>query len=460
LIKPEAIARNMGLNIIERTIDPFGSVFGQLHFCAHKASFYDPKKRMMVEEYISENTIVIDPNAFAPGCHGAMNNTIAHECVHFALHRKCFEFERLMNPELTSFSCKTVGGIKEEEADALDLMEWQANAIAPRILMPKELFKAKVDELITVKIHEKSASCVIDIMEEVIESLSVVFHVSRVAAKIRCMEIGYSEAIGCFNYIDGRYIKPYIQMNLETGISYSIGKTDSAILLATDPAFAEKVRNENYLYIDGHYIHNDPKYVIINSSGRHDITDVARYHIEECAIAFSVQIIRSLSTPSAQYWRICILNREKNTPYRLVFQYNKELTRASEEERKEAIVGYLNESHQLLKEMSLDYVSSIARAREWSGFTREMIAENADMDVRTLDRVLTGEVKKIETILRALLAMKLPPEVIKHLLKISPNGWSFTDQKNIAYNWAIDSFVGYDAEEIFQKLQEIGYPPY
>lgn len=39
--------------------------------------------------------------------------------------------------------------------------------------------------------------------------LSKFFVVSRQAAKIRMIDLGYEEAIGAFTYIDGRYVKPH-----------------------------------------------------------------------------------------------------------------------------------------------------------------------------------------------------------------------------------------------------------
>jgi Zn-dependent peptidase ImmA (M78 family) len=73
-----------------------------------------------------------------------MNNTIVHECVHWVLHRKVFELERLYNAEATQIKCMVVGGIKDSKIrTATDNMEWQANSLAPRIQMPINHFQSK-----------------------------------------------------------------------------------------------------------------------------------------------------------------------------------------------------------------------------------------------------------------------------------------------------------------------------
>ena len=78
-----------------------------------------------------------------------MNNTIVHECVHWDRHRKAFQLERLYNDKATQIKCEVVGGIRNTGAAcSTDWMERQANALAPKILMPMEMFKRKSIERI------------------------------------------------------------------------------------------------------------------------------------------------------------------------------------------------------------------------------------------------------------------------------------------------------------------------
>lgn len=73
---------------------------------------------------------------------GKVNNTIVHECVHWDLHRKAFELERLYNKEASRIKCQVAGGVEENSWTATEWMEWQANALTPRIQMPMAMFKA------------------------------------------------------------------------------------------------------------------------------------------------------------------------------------------------------------------------------------------------------------------------------------------------------------------------------
>ena len=70
-------------------------MFGQIFFQDSIAEIYDEKLCQNVEEEVSAKTILVDPETYFLYNLGKVNNTIVHECVHWDLHRKAFELERL-----------------------------------------------------------------------------------------------------------------------------------------------------------------------------------------------------------------------------------------------------------------------------------------------------------------------------------------------------------------------------
>lgn len=70
--------------------------------------------------------------------------------------------------------------------------------------MPQTPFRAKANEYIATFLRETDAQYEMDVMEMVIDQLAVDFGVSKQAAKIRLVELGFDGAIGTFNYVDGR----------------------------------------------------------------------------------------------------------------------------------------------------------------------------------------------------------------------------------------------------------------
>lgn len=147
--------------------------------------------------------MLVDPKVFFMRNIGCVNNTIIHECVHWDRHSKFFELQKLFNKNLNSISCHVVEGERpEEKRNALQWMEWQANALAPKILMPAEMTKRKIEELL-IRYHvEFSRLNEADIMQMVLTELSDFFGVSLQAAKLRAVDLGYNQAIGILQYVD------------------------------------------------------------------------------------------------------------------------------------------------------------------------------------------------------------------------------------------------------------------
>lgn len=72
-------------------------------------------------------------------------------------------------------------------------------------MMPYEMFKQEAYLVIKELIERGDGKNTVDVIERTIDRLAQFFGVSRLAAKIRMVEVGYKEAIGAFNHIDGRY---------------------------------------------------------------------------------------------------------------------------------------------------------------------------------------------------------------------------------------------------------------
>ncbi|MBQ9307832.1 MAG: recombinase family protein, partial [Clostridia bacterium] len=47
-------------------------------------------------------------------------------CVHWDIHRKAFELDRLCNDDVSMIGCRVVGGIKDRESSDVSMMERQA----------------------------------------------------------------------------------------------------------------------------------------------------------------------------------------------------------------------------------------------------------------------------------------------------------------------------------------------
>ncbi len=254
-LEPTELAGELGLKVIRKRITKDGDIFGRIFFYDAVTEIYDPDQDKMMKKKARAKMILVDPEAAYQNNIGALNNTIVHECVHWGLHRKAFMLEHLYNKELTQIGCVVRGGIAGNKKDSTDWMEWQANALAPRIQMPKEMFKKRVDTLISKFRRELGEYDIVDIIQPIIEQLTIDFGVSRTAAKLRLIDIGYDEAIGAFNYVDGRYVQPHKATPgfLQKNQTFSISARDAAILAWTNPFLKSVLEEGRYVYVDSHY---------------------------------------------------------------------------------------------------------------------------------------------------------------------------------------------------------------
>lgn len=309
-LEPKELAEALGLKVIRKRITKDGEIFGRIFFYDTLTEIYDPDQDKMVRKKARAKMILVDPEAAYQNNIGALNNTIVHECVHWGLHRKAFMLEHLYNKELTQIGCVVRGGIAGNKKDSTDWMEWQANALAPRIQMPKEMFKKRVDTLITKFRRELGAYDIIDVIQPIIEQLVLDFGVSRTAAKLRLIDIGYDEAIGAFNYVDGRYVPPHKATPgfLQKNQTFSISARDAAILAWTNPFLKSVLDEGRYVYVDSHYVVNHPRYLETDAFGNITLTHYARNHMDECALVFDLSV---QSGEGERYHTECFLNRDK-----------------------------------------------------------------------------------------------------------------------------------------------------
>ena len=458
-VEPQVLAEKMGLTVEMREITKDFSVFGQIYFHDCDAEFYNVDIDEMVQTRVSGRTIIVDPKAYFLRNLGSVNNTIVHECVHWDQHRKAFELERLYNSSATRIKCQVVGGIKDNTRDATDWMEWQANALAPKIQMPLAMFKTKAFNFIKQFRSELGTSELIDVMEPVIDALATFFSVSRTAAKIRMIDAGYEEAIGTFTYIDGRYVKPhrFKKGTLERNQTFSIGAEDAAIQSITNPEMAALVRDGSYIYVDSHFVLNHPKYITQDIFGQTVLTDYARTHMDECCLVFELSV---KSEYKERYYTECFLNRDKTSNIDFDIKYCNGFEYAAPEKKAQLLAETIAEEMRIYNELPNSYTSSLKIVRKWRKVTYNELAEEIMVNERTIRRIVNGEEPgSINSIVLICLGLHLPPKISNHIISNSPFSLNFNNNSHIWYDFALTHLYPKSMDEIRTFLQEHGAEP-
>ena len=194
----EDIAKEkLGLKVIQgyRITDDF-TIFGQICFSPGTVKIYDLFKTSEKEQEVPRGTILIDAYTYWQRNSGCVNNTIAHEVYHWHRHRLYAAIKHILRDEkFIACRCPAEMSYPDEKEEWTDeqRMEWQANNLAPRILMPIQTFKIKVDELYKQYDYENTP-LKLAVLTCIADDLASFYGVSRQSALIRMTETGYPEA--------------------------------------------------------------------------------------------------------------------------------------------------------------------------------------------------------------------------------------------------------------------------
>lgn len=186
LYKPQSIpildiARNeMGLDVKFICLSEEQDIYGMTIFSDGIVEVYIPEEGIYEEKVVKMKTVLIDPEAVKKTNIGCLNNTIAHECVHWYKHRMYYRMQKYTLPKKAKY-CKCRLCDLGVTANDEEIMETQAVGIAPRILMPKDSFLevAKQYDLVSVQKSWRAIS-----------EIAHFFNVSKQSATIRLQECG------------------------------------------------------------------------------------------------------------------------------------------------------------------------------------------------------------------------------------------------------------------------------
>jgi len=181
--------QQMNLQIKRVHISEDLSILGQIFFNSGCAEVYLKDTDEFGYETVSKGTMFIDPDVAIERNGGCERNTIAHECVHWHIHRLYHDAQINAGGNITvALRCPVDAPIEQSKTKRTseDWMERQANGIAPRILMPKAQFINRVNDHPSYsKIHNN-----IFHLELLVDDIATFFDVSKQSACIRLSELG------------------------------------------------------------------------------------------------------------------------------------------------------------------------------------------------------------------------------------------------------------------------------
>jgi len=216
----------------------------------------------------------------------AMRNTLVHEAVHWFFHRNYFELKHFLNAEYTCMECYKAENMYSDEE--VWWMELQARRLAPRILMPYEPAKKKLEEIIEElnSLFRNKQITFVGAWNEVLKRFANFFGVTLTSAKYRIHELGYYQIDGIFNYIKGERQSDYAVRRgiLKERQTFTISKEQLLRILQSNEKLAKAFKDKKLAYTNGMVVANNTKYFDGDS-----LTEYALAHPEECCLIFNVE---------------------------------------------------------------------------------------------------------------------------------------------------------------------------
>lgn len=406
-------ANRLGLKIIEPIIYNDPNFIGRIYF--EKDCLEIPVGKDKNDYYtmdVEPGTIIVNPLI----CLGRKNNTILHECVHWIIHKDYFQLKKIITESESLYDEIYEKDSKENRESSLEIAECQANRIAPRILMPKDIFvkELKKQKEMLGDYYEKEPKAI----EELIDSLANYFKASKASVKVRMQEVGYQEAIGAYNYVDEHYVMPhrFKENYISFRETFTIPLDDAIILDRLNEELKDTLANEEYVFVDNHYVINSPKYVKRNEKDELILTKYALNNMHECCLKFTMNFDEKYQIPEDMAIEL-FLNREKS-PFEINITYKDGKNTPSKSDVYQTLKRIEKIDSYLRKMPEDDPPQCFKLALEWADMKQTTLSDLTDISESTITRYLNNSVESIKykTMVTICLAMELPAKICERLL--------------------------------------------
>lgn len=416
----ESIAKRLGLTIRYECIDPKRELLGAIFFSdAAACIFTEGKEPRFVP--IKRKTILVNCRAREDA---QSRNTILHECLHWILHRFAFVSEKELQRSGGMIACRrsraesTYTGRTDR-----DLMEWQANSLAPRMLLPASVTRIYADWWLERldQLPEKLK------MERLIERISARFQTSRTLTKIRLMELGYENAKLAFTYTDRK--------------QYEISPGRILCEYQRNEAFQKALASGRYVYAESCFVIKDRRFLERAENGELRLTRRARQNREECCLAF-VQEHRPI--------------RSKEGFFR---GYTEDMIflKGSEAKENAAVVKELTE---IMQNLPATFCGTLSAHMERKRYTDMRLADASLLSAKSIHRYRTDPNQNISmgSSVALCVGLHLHSVLSYNMVEKTPNRFTAT-MEHTAYQIILQTMTYKSIYECNEFLKQLGLKP-
>lgn len=279
------IVEKLGLKVKQIPLSKNLDIFGCCVLVDGFVEVYDRVNDKIKEEPFPAGTVLIDPDSEWAYGEGAKRNTLIHEALHWEKDKVFFNLltgsKNHEDEKIFPIMCRQSKVFyeppegKKTRENQLRWLEWQANRLAPRVLMPRNPFKKKALEFIheIASTNNTGTPC-----DTLVEKLSEFFIVSRTSVKYRLVEVGLEAEISKYDDYDDVYesinnSQDYVQLTLEEAWDFLKGNT----------GINEWISEHRMVFVDGYFVLPSTKYIRFKEGIPH-LTVTAKKSLPKCVL--------------------------------------------------------------------------------------------------------------------------------------------------------------------------------
>lgn len=464
------IVSNLDLNVKDAILSKDASILGQISFFETAGKVYDPIKKRNIKKVFPAKTILIDSIALDARSEGSKNIAIIHECIHWYLHRYAIELRRIFDASYTNLVCTTL--YKLCANDETSIMEAQARGIAPKVLTPKQQFIIKAKEFIdenqnfrlnilkkfykafNLEIHDDP----IYSMDLVIKDLSKYFKISKLAAKIRLAELGFSDAKGSLIYMDGSYVPCHKTSNDSLGLheTFAVPFEQLNGMLRKSEHLNKLIQSGKFVYVSNFVCINHPKFIRVNGQNV-ELTPYARTHMEECCLVFQVDFDKYKEYHRKDQY-LFLYSDKGCDELPLRFAINRQINLIEEGLVYAKEINYINE-FKTCKSFKATFEKVYEDARKYKNIKVDVMASELKLDHRTLLNYRKGEIPSLEILLALCLYIGFTGFLISLIVKKSKFDYDSDNKNHCVYEYVATTYGGHPYKEVCKFIEELHAEP-
>ena len=448
-IEGEELARRMGQNV-EDVCFADKTIMGQIYYDYGIVELVDAGGAVCRKRVYPGTILISKDNCSSEA---ARNSTIVHECCHMYLDRWFFLLQMMAERQYQAYSSRRKENRRGiHRGTAIEWMEKQCEKLPAFLLMERDDTVSFVERTIAAHGAVRSPEST----RNMIELLEKRNGVSFSMAKCRMIELGYYEAEGIREYVNGQVIPDHgCTGTWPEKTTFTISAQDAAKLAYADRSFEAVLRSGRYRYVEGHFCINDERYLYIDEYRNPRLTYYARNHIDECCLAFKVNWCRM----QGEFRKSAVFRKKSETG-----QYPSGYTLAAEpgteayDRENRCLVSDSLLWMDVYKELEDEFGESIKRILKKKHLTQEVLAGMLGVSPKALYNYLNSDKPSLPHIVGICVALKLPYFISMELIENAGYALRKTEIAFLYRQFLLQS-EQISVERCEDILQKQGYPP-